>query len=111
MKREKIRFYADEHVAKIIIKGLRQRGVEVLTVSEAGMLGASDEEHIAFARKEGRVIFTQDVDFLRLHAKGEKHAGIVYAPQQTTVGEIIYGLMLIYQILDADDMEGHLEFV
>ena len=111
MKRKKIRFYTDEHVAKTIVKGLRQRGVDVLTASEAGMLSASDEEHIALARKEGRAILAQDTDFLRLHARGAKHAGVVYASQQTPIGEIIHGLMLIYQILEADDMEGHLEFI
>lgn len=108
---QKIRFYTDEHVAKAVVRGLRQRGVDVRTVSEAGMLGASDQEHLALARKEGRVIFTQDDDFLRLHAAGAEHAGIVYAPQQTSIGEIIYGLMLIYQILDAKDMTGQVEYL
>jgi len=111
MGQKKIKFYTDEHVAKAVINGLRQRGVDVLTVSEAGMHGASDKEHMAFARKEGRAIFTHDVDFLRLHAGGAKHAGIVYASQQTSIGEIIYGLMVIYQILDTDNMEGHVEFL
>ena len=108
---QKIRFYTDEHVAKAVVRGLRQRGVDVRTVSEAGMLGASDQEHLALARKEGRVIFTQDDDFLRLHAAGAEHAGIVYAPQPTSIGEIIYGLMLIYQVLDAEDMKGQVEYL
>jgi predicted nuclease of predicted toxin-antitoxin system len=30
----------------------------------AGLLQASDEEHLSFAVKAGRVIFTQDEDFL-----------------------------------------------
>jgi predicted nuclease of predicted toxin-antitoxin system len=80
---QKIKFYTDEHVAKAVVRGLRQRGVEALTVLEAGMLGASDEEHLKRARNEDRVIFTQDDDFLRLHAAGADHAGIVYASQQT----------------------------
>ena len=37
--------------------------------------------------------------------------GIVYTPQKRSIREIIYGLMLIYQILDAEDMEGHLEYL
>ena len=49
-----IRFYADEHVSKAVIKGLRQRGAEVLTIREAGLLGASDTEHLERARQEGR---------------------------------------------------------
>jgi hypothetical protein len=63
------------------------------------------------ARAEGRVIFIQDDDFLRLHAAGVEHAGIGYAQQGTSVGDIIRGLMLIYQLLDADDMKGHVEYL
>ena len=65
-----IRFYTDEHVARAVVRGLRQRGVDVLTVPEADLLGASDDEHLRRARAEGRVVFTQDEDFLRLHAAG-----------------------------------------
>ena len=46
----KIRFYTDEHVPKDVVKGLRQRGADVLTVQQAGTRGASDEEHLARAR-------------------------------------------------------------
>jgi uncharacterized protein with PIN domain len=108
---QKIKFYTDEHVAKAVVKGLRQRGVDVKSVIDAGMLTATDQEHLALAWREGRVIFTQDDDFLRLHATGVNHAGIVYAPQGTSIGEIIFGLMLIYQVLDAEDMKGHVEYL
>ncbi|WP_337288367.1 DUF5615 family PIN-like protein [Candidatus Methylomirabilis sp.] len=107
----KIRLYTDEHVAKAVVRGLRQRGVDVLTVLEAGMIGALDEAHIRRAGNEDRVIFTQDDDFLRLHAAGVDHAGIIYAPQPTSVQNIIRGLMLIHQVLDAEEMRGHVEFL
>ncbi len=108
---QKIRLYTDEHVAKVVVRGLRQRGVDVLTVPDAGMMGASDEEHLMRARMEGRVIFTQDEDFLRLHAKGTAHSGIVYAAQRASVGEIIRSLMLLIQVLDVEDMEGQVEYL
>lgn len=108
---ERLKFYTDEHVSNSVVKGLRLRGVDVMTTREAEMLGASDEEHIALAKREGRVIFTQDDDFLRLHSKGIKHSGIVYAHQRTPIGDIVRGLMLICQILESDDMESHLEFL
>jgi predicted nuclease of predicted toxin-antitoxin system len=111
MARPRIRFYTDEHVHRAVIKGLRQRGVDVLSVPEAGLLGASDEEHLSRARLEGRVLFTQDDDFLRLAAAGHPHAGIVYAPQQTSIGEIVHALMLIYQVLEPADVENHIEFL
>ena len=31
-----VRFYTDEHIPRAVIRGLRQRGAEVLTVREAG---------------------------------------------------------------------------
>lgn len=108
---QSIKFYTDEHVARAVVRGLRHRGVDVLTVPEVSLLGASDEEHLAEARVEERVIFTQDDDFLRLHAAGVEHAGIVYAPQHTSTSDIIYGLMLIYQVLEAEDMIGHVEYL
>jgi uncharacterized protein with PIN domain len=108
---QSIKFYTDEHVAKAIAHGLRQRGADVLTVPEAGLLGASDEDHLARAQAEGRVLFTQDDDFLRLHATGVAHAGIAYAPQGTAIGDIIRSLMLLYQVLEAEDMNGHVEYV
>jgi hypothetical protein len=74
------------------------------------MLNASDEEHLLRAREEGRVIFTQNDDFLRLAAAAE-NAGIVYATQDKPVREIISGLMLIYQVLEAEEMWNHVEYV
>ena len=61
--RQPIKFYVDEHVAMAVVKGLRQRGANVLTVLEAGLRGASDEEHLARAQADGCVLFTQDDDF------------------------------------------------
>jgi len=58
----------------------------VRTAQEVGLLAASDEEYLALAMREGRVIFTRDVDFLRLQAEGFTHTGIVYAHQQTPIG-------------------------
>ena len=108
---QKVRFYTDEHVAGAVVHGLRQRGVDVLTVPDARLLSATDEEHLAQARTEGRVLFTQDPDFLRLHAARAAHAGIVYAPQGTSIGDIIRGLMLIHQVLEPEDMKDHVEYL
>jgi predicted nuclease of predicted toxin-antitoxin system len=105
------RFYTDEHIPKAVIEGLRRRGVDVLSTYEAGMLAAADREHLELAKSQGRIILTQDDAFLRLHATGQEHGGIVYARQQTPIGELIRGLMLIYQVLEADEMKGHIEFL
>ena len=54
----RMRFYTDEQVARAVVRGLRRRGVDVLTVPEAGTLGVSDAEQLQRARDDERVIFT-----------------------------------------------------
>ncbi len=75
------------------------------------MMSASDEAHLALALREGRVLFTQDADFLRLAAAGVPHAGIVYARQHTPLGTVLQGLMLVSQILSAEEMLDRVEYL
>lgn len=106
-----VRYYTDEHISRAVVRGLRQRGINVLSVAEANKLGATDEDHLAFALAEGRVVFTHDDDFLRLASSGKAHAGIVYAPNHTPIGKIIQNLMLIYEVLEAEEMVGNVEYL
>ncbi|MFQ5652977.1 MAG: DUF5615 family PIN-like protein [bacterium] len=108
---DRIKLYMDENVTKAVTEGLRRRGIDVVTAQDANMLAKSDEMHLEFATKEGRVIFTQDADFLRLNAKGYPHKGIVYAPQQTPIGKIVSALMLIIDVMEPEDLEQHVEFI
>ncbi len=71
-----MKFYLDEHIPKGVVEGLRRRGVDLLTVQEAGRSGDSDEKQLAFAAREGRVLVTFDDDFLRLDAAGIPHTGV-----------------------------------
>ena len=107
----KIRFYTDEHISKAVIQGLRLRGIDVLSISETRLFGATDEHHLGRATSEGRVVLTQDADFLALAAGGKNHQGIVFAPQGTPIGRLIQGLLLIYEVLEAEEMVNHIEFL
>jgi predicted nuclease of predicted toxin-antitoxin system len=71
-----IRFHLDENCHRAIAEGLRRRDIDVTTTPEVGLLGALDEEQAAYGLSQERVIFTQDRDFLRLHAARIPHAGI-----------------------------------
>lgn len=73
-----ILLHLDENVDHAVAHGLRLRGIDVTTTTDANLIGASDAEQLAFALREGRVIFTQDQDFLRHHQAGSEHGGIVY---------------------------------
>ena len=109
---EKIRFHCDEQVERAIAEALKRRGIDVTTTPEAGLLGAADEEQLAFAISQERVIFTQDDDFLALHQRGLEHSGIVYChPNSRSLGKIVRGLILILEVLEPSDMQNHIEFI
>ncbi len=107
----RVRFYVDEHIARAVVNGLRRRGIDIVMPGEVDRRGTSDHEQLAFATADGRVIVTKDHDFLRLHAAGVSHMGIAFVQADMPVGRIIRGLVLIYQLLDAEEMRGHVEFL
>ncbi len=109
---EGIRFHLDENISLVIASGLRQRGIDVTTTREAELLGASDLEQLSFAKLENRSIFTQDADFLRIAAVTEDHAGIVYVRKGTRSNrQILEALELIHNVLNPEDMLGHVEYI
>lgn len=107
-----MRFHLDEHIANAIADGLRRRGIDVTTTADARLLSAPDERHIAFAKAGGRVIVTNDIDFLRYAAVESEHFGIVYCPQgERTIGEVVRHLTLMHDVLTDDEMRGRIEYL
>lgn len=109
---ERIRFHLDENVDPAIASGLRRYDIDVTTTVEIGLLTQSDEMQLKFIRETQRVMFTQDADFLIIASQTDDHPGIVYCKQGTrTIGQIIEGLVVIYEVLSPNDMKGHVEFL
>jgi Domain of unknown function (DUF5615) len=54
----RICFHLDENCAHAIAAGLRRRGIDVTTTPEMGLLGANDEDQLAFCLAENRVILS-----------------------------------------------------
>ncbi len=82
-----------------------------MTVQELDLQAAEDARHLERATQDGRVIVTQDADFLRLHASGLPHRGIVYAHQPTSISHMLRSRMLIHDLLTPKDMVRHVEFL
>ena len=107
-----IRFHLDESADGRVARALARRGMDVTTPADAGLLGAADQEHLAFALAENRVLVTQDADFLELHHAGTQHAGIAYYPPgKRTTGELVTFLCLMHDCLDSDEMRGRLQYL
>jgi len=74
------RLYANENFPLDAVDALRARGHDVLTTAESGRggRGVPDEEVLAFATDVDRAVVTLNRrDFIRLHATGVQHGGIV----------------------------------
>ena len=106
-----IRFHLDEHIPASIASGLRRRDIDITTCIESGLVGADDTAQLTFAAATGRVLVTHDADFLRLHAEGLAHAGIVYCQQGARIGEMLRYLVLIHDLLSPEEMAGRVEFL
>jgi Domain of unknown function (DUF5615) len=107
-----IRFHLDENCSQAIAEGLRRRGVDVTTTPEVGLLGALDEEQLAYCFVEGRVIFSSDEDMLRLAAAGVEHAGVAFRQQRRRgVGDIVRALVLLWERLEPDEMVGQVKYL
>lgn len=107
-----IRFHLDENVPRAIAIGLRQRNIDVTTTHDANLIGSTDAEQLAYAVNEGRIIFTQDTDFLIMASEGHSHPGIVYARKaHRSIGQIVRSLELIHGVLTVEEMVGHIEYI
>jgi hypothetical protein len=81
--------YFDEHVQAELAAMLVGRGFDVLTARDVGRSnrGLSDEDQLAYATAESRVLVTYDLrDYFRIarewEASGRSHAGIVVSSQR-----------------------------
>jgi len=98
-------------VATVAIEHIeRQRGIDVTTSAEQGLLGAPDELQLQFAYSQHRVPVTHDSDYLRLHRAGVVHACIVYVPHSRQIGKVISFLALLWELLEPEQMMNHVEF-
>lgn len=104
-------YHTDEHIGGAVVSGLRRRNIEVSTSLEAGLVSVTDERQLTYAHEHACFLVTQDADFLRLHTQGVLHSGIAFFRQGTPVGTILSMLVLLHDLLIADEMTGRVEFL
>jgi Domain of unknown function (DUF5615) len=94
-----IRLYIDEDsMDQALVRALRARNVDVITVGEAQTEGDIDEDQLAFAASTNRVLYSHNIaDFCRIHsefiAEGKVHAGIALLSQDYSVGEQLRAIL------------------
>lgn len=98
-----------------VVRGLRRNGIDVVTAFEVGRLSLPDEDQLAFAESQGRVLYSSNVGhFTDIHTtwlrEGRHHAGVVVLDKQrTSVGVQIRTLLRLAATFDAEGMHDRLE--
>ena len=107
-----IRLYLDEDVRPLLARVLRDRGVDCVSTHEAQNLELTDQEQLAFAAGEGRVIVTFNIkDFVPLaQASAEArqpHGGIILS-NHLPYGLLLRRLLLLIRDLGDEDLSDRL---
>ena len=104
--------YMDVHVPVGVTEGLRRKGVDAFTAQDDAADRKSDEELLQRATELGRVLLTQDADFLAIAARWQENArnfgGVLFAPQGTPIGRIIDDAEICLACLGSEDVRDRL---
>lgn len=102
----------DEQIPYQVIEGLRRREIDVVSIQQMDLRSTPDTVILDVAQQQGRVIYCRDTDFLRLHAAGTPHAGILYHhPVTYSIGAAIRTVAMACEVLSMDEMRNHVEFL
>ena len=108
--------YMDENVHGAITAGLATRGVDVLTVQADNRAGTPDPEVLDRAVELGRIIFSQDDDFLieakRRQVAGIHFPGVVFARQsRVPIGVCVRDLEIIAKVGEPAELANSVQFL
>src|SRR5205085_683461 len=93
-----------------LVRALRNHGVDVLTAADAGTEERADEDQLAWAHAEGRVLYTYNFcDYYRIHtdllSNGKDHAGLIVGVQRAfKIGSLLRRLLRLVNQRSAESM-------
>jgi predicted nuclease of predicted toxin-antitoxin system len=109
-------FYMDHQVRAEITRGLRLRGIDVITAFEDGRADFADADLLDRAEALRRVFVSQDHDLLRLaegrQRTGKQFFGIAFLEQERIqIGKAIEYLELMAHVMTEVEIRNHVEYV
>ena len=108
MEQTRTRFYIDENLSPEIANQLRRSGIDIIR----GPLGDDDPVHLERAAEMGRVVCTEDDDFIKLASQGVAHAGIIWGDQDRhSIGDWVKYLRLVHAVHSAEELVNTINYV
>ena len=115
----KVRFQADNDLRRDIVTATlrRERKIDFKTAQDAGLEGLDDEQVLARAAAEGRVLVTHDKRTMRHHLEQFLRAGhrspgvLVVVPQDAPLILVVDSLELIWAASEPEEWENVMTFI
>jgi hypothetical protein len=110
-----IELYLDEDVDVLIAELLRGRGFSVTATRDAGQLGCTDAEQLAYAAREQKTLVTHNRAHFEALAReyldeGRSHSGAILAGRNPPY-EIVRRLLLILNHVTADEIKDQVRYI
>lgn len=105
----KVKFLADADLNEHIVKGVIRRApqVDFRTATEAGLEALPDEEVLAIAAAENRMLVTHDHKTMPYHfanfIQARKCFGVILVRKKAEISQIIDDLVLIWSASEAEE--------
>lgn len=105
----KVRFLADADLNQIIVKAIlrREPTIDFQTAQAAKLSGLEDEDVLAIAAEEGRLLVTHDRKTIPHHfaefIKSQASPGVLIVPQKLSVAKVVEDLILIWAVTEAKE--------
>lgn len=107
--------YADECVKGRLVTILRNRKIDVVTADDQGLRGATDETNFARAIALGRVILTEDHDFLVLASRHldrkEDFPGLLFIKPFTPIGTMAREIAVYAEVGEPADLKNQVIWI
>jgi predicted nuclease of predicted toxin-antitoxin system len=102
-----LRLLADENIATPLVRTLREAGIDVIYVAEFAS-GITDDEVLERARKEDRLLLTEDKDFGELVFRMKRElAGVIMLRLPCAPGSSHWGRLQTVLNRHGNKLKGH----
>lgn len=113
----KVRFQADADLNQIVVAATARRepGVDFRTALAAGLANLNDQEVLAAAAREGRLLVSHDQRTMPRHfaqfIASQTSPGLLVVPQHLSVGAVVEDLLLVWLATEAEEWLNRICFL
>lgn len=112
-----LRLATDENFNNAIVRGVLRRNpaVDIVTIQDCGLSGASDRDVLEWAAAQARVLITHDVSTMTKYAferveEGLPMPGVFEVSQSIAIGAAIEDILLLAECSLENEWEGQVRY-